>query len=101
MVINEESNLVENVQEECECKFTVDEAGEPIVLCPDTEFQKRAVLAMEKHDVTVRVTPVLIESDTEDEMGQDSDEVEEPEEDLETGFTDDDDDDDDDGDDEE
>jgi len=98
MVISEE-NLVENPAEECNCRFAVDAHGQPTILCPDEESKAMAVSAMaETGDVLVRVVPVVAH---EDGVDQASDEVEEPEEELETGFTDDEDDDADDEDEEE
>lgn len=64
-------NLAEDPEEGCECRLTVNERGEPTVLWPDAQSQERVVRAMEEHrDVLVRVSPVLIESDPEDEVDQ-------------------------------
>ena len=86
---NKVRNPVET-DEDCECRFTIDEGGEPTVLCPDAQSQERVVQALEEHgDVVVRVSPVLIESGQEDELDQGGvnlDQDVEPEE--EVGFAD-------------
>ena len=88
MVIEEERNLVENPEEDCECKFVIGEDGQPVVLCADEESQAKAIRAMaETGDVLVRVNPV-VDHDDGDHNDDDHDEVEEPEE-LEVGFADD------------
>ena len=76
MAIKEE-NLVENPEEvsECACQFVIDE-GQPVVQCPDTESQSRAIQAMQEGDVLVRVNPVVDHDDGDhDEVDQAGDEV--------------------------
>jgi len=90
MVIeNEERDLVET-QQEGECKFIINEDGQPTVLCSDEKSQAKAIRAMAKTgDVLVRVNPVVDHDDGDhDEVDPAGDDVEESEE-LEVGFADD------------
>jgi len=65
--INKVRNRTEDPEEECECRFTVNEDGQPIVFCADSRSQEMAVRSMQHRDVLVRVNPVPMEVDQEDD----------------------------------
>jgi len=63
-----------NKSQMCGCSFLVDEHGQPVVECPDSESQAIAFAALQKNpDVSIRVAAAVVPFEDADIAGSDMD----------------------------